>query len=224
MKDFKKTKRLLLLLFLTSCGLNLETKHEIPKAPSESLSARTLDYATLQARIFTPRCIQCHQQLNSYAGVKREIRAIEDTVGKNRMPKFGPELPRELKTLLSQWIVAGTPELEGAPPATESPEVLEPNWKSISANVVYPKCLACHNPSGEAKFLDLSSLAAVRANQNRVFAGGKRLIDVANPEQSYFLEVILDPNEPMPPKWSNIAPLDQATVRILTEWIALDLP
>ena len=50
------------------------------------------------------------------------------------------------------------------------------------------------------------------------------MFDFENPEQSYMLEVIQDPLEPMPPLDSGIPQLTEEEIAVLQEWIRLGLP
>lgn len=108
--------------------------------------------------------------------------------------------------------------------ATKTPTELKPEWKAVAALILLPKCSGCHNPDGSAKFLDLSTRQAIFKDRNRVFASGRKLADLENPENSYLLEVINDPLEPMPPKSSKIPRLNQDEVQVIGEWIQLGLP
>ena len=83
-------------------------------------------------------------------------------------------------------------------------------------NVFVPKCQVCHNENGQASFLDLSS--------REVFLANDFLFDTENPGGSYLVEVIEDPEEPMPPTWSNIPVLTDEEKQKVREWIGAGLP
>jgi len=204
----------IIALLLSSCGYYSE--HSDPGADVD-LAKSSLEFQSVQAAIFTPHCVRCHQSYASYNGVRRELAAINSAVAANRMPKSAPPLSENLKQLLQSWISAGAPERAGEPAPEPAPVVLEANWKSISENILAPKCLVCHNPDGQAKFLDLSSRQAI-------FSARSKLLDFDNPEASYLLAVVQDPDEPMPPPSSNIPRLNSREIEVLTEWIALGLP
>lgn len=142
------------------------------------------------------------------------------------MPKNAVPLSDNLKTLLQAWVAAGAPETAGGPPSQMTAPPLAPNWDSVSKNIIFPRCIVCHNPSGQAKFLDLSNRLTFFQARNRVFpaAAGVKLIDIDNPASSYFLTVIEDPVEPMPPIASNIPRLNPDQIATLTNWFALGLP
>ncbi len=142
---------------------------------NEEQSVKELDFANLQQKIFTPRCVACHTQYATYFGVKRELVAIRDSVKHNRMPKVGGPLSDELKSSLEQWILAGAPEKEGETPKPDPSAKLEPKWISIFDNIIAPRCLVCHNPNGQASYLDLSTIEAVEAARDGIFGDGKNL-------------------------------------------------
>lgn len=223
----KKTIALLsVLLLVTGCGAAAESKGGgTPPGPvsGPGPAKASADFATVKSQVFAPRCVQCHAQYESYGGVQRELAAIRSAVETNRMPKTGGPLSKEQKDLLFAWIASGAPEKSEGSSETPAP-VLEPKWESVSANIFVPKCQVCHNPNGQAKFLDLSTREALTAAGNREFGDGKKLLDPASPDESYLIEVVLDPEEPMPPTWSNIDRLNAEEVRVLKEWIRLNLP
>lgn len=96
---------------------------------------------------------------------------------------------------------------------------LEATSVSIFANLLKPRCVVCHNPQGQARFLDLSSRGVIFAARDRVFAGGDKLLDLINPENSYLIKVIEDPVETMPPPTSSLKPLDTREIEVLKMWI-----
>lgn len=209
---------------LSSCGNYVERKDSTPAIDPSSQQKLSVDFASVREVIFAPRCVSCHQQYNTYEGVIRELSAIQDAIVTNRMPKSGGPLTPDQKNILALWIANGSPEKEGgsSPPATTPP--LAANWDSISKGVFIPKCLACHNPQGQAKFLDLSSRQSIFDQRNRTFGDGAKLIDFDQPSQSYLVLVIQDEEEPMPPNWSNVSPVTPDEIQILKEWIRLGLP
>jgi hypothetical protein len=121
---------------------------------------------------------------------------------------------------------AGAPEFSGANSGQkpEEPLGLEPNWKSISELIVFPKCLVCHNPNGEAKFLDLSTRQSFFEKRDELFGEGQKFLDFLDPANSYVIGVITDEFEPMPPEYSGLPRLNEDEVRTLMEWIGLGLP
>jgi hypothetical protein len=70
-----------------------------------------LDFAQVKAAIFTPHCISCHSSFGNYARVAARLTEIQRSIDTNFMPRNGPPLSAELKTLLANWISAGAPEV-----------------------------------------------------------------------------------------------------------------
>lgn len=222
---FKVSGSLLMTCFLlSSCGEFLERKG-VRGEENINFAPESLNFAIIQSKIMTPYCLTCHEQYASYAAVRREVDAISAAVTSNRMPRTGGPLPNDLKRLLQAWITAGAPENSGSAPAP-GPIVIVPIWSSISENVLTPRCLVCHNPNGQARFLDLSTRRAIFESRNRLFGldAGKKLLDFEKPEESYLIDVVKDEKEPMPPTWSNIRRLNVDEIRVLTEWIGLGVP
>lgn len=215
---------LMTCLLLSSCGEFLERKG-VSGQENLNFSPESLDFAIVQSKIMTPYCVTCHEQYASYVAVRREVDAIAAAVNSNRMPRTGGPLPDSLKRLLGAWIAAGAPEKPGLAPRPE-PVVIVPIWNSIRDNVLAPRCLVCHNPNGQARFLDLSTRRAIFDSRNRLFGAdaGKKLLDFERPEESYLIDVVKDENEPMPPTWSNIRRLNGDEIRVLTNWIGLGVP
>ena len=211
-------------LFLSSCGYYFNAKPTSIASGLQEQEKRSVDFSTVKEMILSARCTSCHQQYENYESVVRELAAIQAAVNSDRMPKTGGPLTGLQKEILAAWIANGAPNQAQAPPDPPLPTPLAPNWKSISENILFPKCLACHNPQGQAKFLDLSTRQIIFDNRNRVFGSGAKLIDIDSPENSYLLEILKDEEEPMPPVWSNIPRLNPDEIKVLTEWLRLGLP
>jgi uncharacterized membrane protein len=219
----KLIKTILLFMILSSCGNYL-----IQKKSDENISFTTQEklsgsFESVAAVIFSAKCVTCHQQYSSYAGVVRELSNIQAAVTANRMPKNGP-LNESQKNILLAWIDKGAPEFINQPSRPIEQNPLVPRWNSIYENIVSTKCLVCHNPNGQAKFLDLSSRESVLQNANRVFGNGQKLLNLEVPDESYLLSILQDDEEPMPPKSSNISRLSENDVNVLKEWISKGLP
>lgn len=209
----------LALVILGGCN-SLEDK--TGGAQDRVQTAGSIDFALVRERIFEPRCLSCHVQYGTYQGVRAEMEVIAKAVDSNRMPK-GTPLQQPLKDLLRDWIQDGAPEKIGQAPAP-LPTELEPTWASLSARVLHPRCTLCHNPNGQARFLDLSTRQAVFEARDRVFADGAKLVNFSDPAGSYLIQVVLDEAEPMPPAWSNLPRLSSVEVSVLEEWIGRGLP
>ena len=224
MRSLKVIITLLSSLFLSSCGNYLDQKTNEPILNQSAQEKLSSDFSSVKAIVFSVRCVSCHQQYNNYQGVIRELSAIQAAVTSNRMPKTGGPLTDSQKAILSAWITKGAPDQEGNPSEPNLPVALEPTWKSLSENLIFPKCLVCHNPQGQAKFLDLSNRQIIFDNRNRVFGDGSKLIDLEASEKSYLMQILNDDEEPMPPVWSNISRLTQDELKTLNQWLSLGLP
>lgn len=211
-------------LFLSSCGNYLEQKKTEPKLAQSEQEQLSSDFASVKELVFSASCVSCHQQYNNYQGIIRELPAIQSAVASNRMPKSGGPLTDNQKAILFAWIAKGAPDQTGSSSEPVPSIKLEPTWKSLSENVIFPKCLVCHNPQGQAKFLDLSNRQVIFDNRNRIFGSGSKFIDFDMPEKSYLLQILNDDEEPMPPVWSNIPRLTKDELETLTLWLSLGLP
>lgn len=224
MQTLKLMNLFIAIVILSSCGNYLNKKTIEPAVDISTQENDLLDFKTIKESVLAPRCISCHQQYDNYQGVIRELTAIQSAVASNRMPKSGGPLSDLQKALLSAWVNQGAPEQMVVPTEPSLPEALAPTWKSLSENVFFPKCLACHNSNGQAKFLVLSSRQSIFNNRNKIYGGGSKFIDLDFPEKSYFLEVLNDEDEPMPPIDSNISRLTIDELKTLQQWISLGLP
>lgn len=215
---------LLIALNLASCGNYEESKGFIESAVIGLDTTKAISFADVKAEIFSAKCTSCHIQYEQYSGVVRDLAAIRSAVDSNRMPKNSAPLSGAQKALLFAWMDAGAPDtVDGGNTDPTLGDELAPTWASLSQNIFYPKCTACHNPNGQASFLDLSTRQAWFEARDRDF-GGITLLDFENPGDSYVVEVINDPYEPMPPVWSNIPVLSGEEKDAIIEWIRRGLP
>lgn len=205
---------LFLILALSSCGYYFE---KIGRDEDLALqrSGAAGGFAEIKAAIFEPYCVRCHGQYVNYENVSGELAMILATVNSDRMPKSGGPLPPLLKEQLRRWIAAGAPPEPGA--AAPEPIALSPDYRSLAIHIFSPRCVVCHNPEGQGKFLDLSQ-------RSSIFNERARLFNFDDPAQSYLLTVIQDEAEPMPPPSSNLRRLNEQEIETLTEWIRLGLP
>ncbi len=215
---------------LTACFNFTEIKDGALSANDALLDAQSRDqpgFAEVQAAVFAPKCLACHQQYGDYTSVRLELSAILASIQSDRMPKFGGPLSSDQKSLIQRWAELGAPERtegEASPPSPPLPPVLEPTWASISRQIVFPKCLVCHSPQGQASFLDLSTRQAFFEARDQVYGDQQKLIDFVTPERSYLISIVQDPEEPMPPTWSNLSRLSVGETSTLLEWIRRGLP
>lgn len=99
----------LLILSLAACGNY--TKEKSPTNSGEGdLSNLPLSFETLQAEVFRPRCLACHEEFADYSVVAESLEFIIAEVEADRMPKRGGPLNEEQKKLLETWAQAGAPE------------------------------------------------------------------------------------------------------------------
>lgn len=153
-----------LLVFILGCN-SYKPK---PLAEAGNLGAPT--FANIQSQIIEPYCITCHRgagagnvNLEGYANVKKFLTAIHtDVVSKHSMPP-GQPLPQYLQDFLTTWVSSGAPESGGAPtgPGPTGPVVeLTPTFKSISQNILAPKCEACHGTDSDSPVTNYTFLKA----------------------------------------------------------------
>ncbi|MCB0393307.1 MAG: hypothetical protein KDD25_02035 [Bdellovibrionales bacterium] len=224
-----KIQRIVLLVslfLLSACGNYTEKKKDVEQ-PNFVFSKSELSFALVSSQVLGPNCVECHKSYKSYDVVRKDLDKIMFSIETNKMPKRGGPLSDDLKSLMRAWYSAGAPNKPGEPPTpppTDKPVELAPTYASLSANVFEPKCIVCHNPDGEAKFLDLSSRFAIFSARDRIFDGDKHLLNFENPAESYIIDVITDEDEPMPPEWTDITPLTEKEVNTMIEWIGLGLP
>ncbi len=196
-----------------------------PVVPVPLPTEDRLTFANLNQKVFTPQCLKCHGDFNDYSVVKSKIDAIVNMVRIGAMP-MGGQLDPELKTLLFEWAAAGAPQDSTGPtpnPPTPTPIPvptplpLEANYESLNQHIFAKKCVACHNPSGRASFLDLSTYEAIVSNS-------KELFDFRRPWKSDIIDEITDDDDPMPPLSSPFEGVTRAEVRMLEKWIGNRIP
>lgn len=227
----------LIMIFLTSCSDYTEIKEGIlsnspggftPVTPGTPDTPKSLvDFAQIKKTIIDTSCIQCHLGYSNYQTVRGDVDNILSQVLTNRMPKNASPINDELKALLQEWVNDGAPEFvvssdnndSDIPDSTpQLPSELEATWESLSTNIIFPKCVSCHNANGQASFLPLST-------RQDFFDGRDYLLNnFQDARSSYLIEVITDPEEPMPPLWAPFEQLTEEEVDILVEWIEKGLP
>lgn len=148
----------------------LPTAPASPAAPSTPSGGVSPTFAWIQANVLTPRCIICHRgsgapagyDLSSFDAVMMGGRVkggdsassvFFQRINNNSMPPGGPPLSAEVKQAIAQWINNGANNdapaggvVGGASPPPPLPP-LEPKFSSIMANIIAPRCLACHSSS-----------------------------------------------------------------------------
>lgn len=192
---------------LIACGKTSNLKFK----ESELRSLETpVNFSTLRKLVLNSNCISCHSGYKNYSEVEANAEKILASVESGRMPKNAPSLGEEEIDFIRRWIEAGKPEGESeSKPSSEG--------EKIFAEILGPKCVQCHNPNGEARFLDLSSRQVIWEKRSEI-------LNFDAPEKSYLVEVITDPVEPMPPPYSKLERLTPEEVKRITDWISRGLP
>lgn len=215
--DVKVLRILALSFVLFSCGNYEEFKEDPANLFTRVAPNLAVTFSEVEKQVLTPRCVQCHPGYNDYETVRANLNGIAASVASNRMPQNGPLSERQ-KGLLLGWIAAGAPQGTVTPirPNPDDNE-LRPTYASISRLVLGKKCVVCHNPQGRVPFLDLSTREAIWLQRDS-------LLNFKKPEESYLLEVIQDPFEPMPPLGSPFEQVTDEEVEVLKEWISKGMP
>ncbi len=214
---------IILNMALFSCNYQFD-KAQPKQAELNPQAKSEINFEIVKNKVFVARCTVCHQQYNNYQNVVTELKSIQDAVISDRMPKSGGPLTSLEKEILLTWIDAGAPEKVDSKPIVNMPVVLLPTYASLSTNIFIPKCSVCHNPNGQAKFLDLSTYEAIKASKDRKFVDGSKFLDFKNSRKSYLIKITQDTEEPMPPKWSNIPQLTEAEIEVINTWIQMKIP
>ena len=174
MKIIKLQILLLSLLSAVSCGNPFQTK----ALPQDTVfEAGQVDFSQVQKSVLTPNCIRCHGDYTDQKIVSASVTKIIDRIESGSMPLGGPRLSSNLIALFKDWALN----------QSSAPRPLGPNWNSIRAQLIGPKCVVCHNPKGQALFLDLSTREAVEAARDRIYGDGQKLIDLEDPLNEEYL-------------------------------------
>lgn len=212
-----------ILIFLFSCGLDLNKGPLIQRLQTSPVENTELSFQLVNEKIFIPKCLLCHGNagginLESFEQVKQNITKIElTTLVTKSMPKNASLTNSEMQ-ILSAWIKAGIPE--GKPPEvkpTEIPDPLEAKFSSIKRNIFEKKCLSCHSNGGTGHDVPLDSIAAM-VNSPR------QIVIPENPDESGLVLAIEreDGKRMPPPEVGN--PLSPIEISIIRKWIEDSLP
>lgn len=206
-----------LALTLSGCGNYEEFKEDPSNLFTRVAPSQSVTFNQVNEQVLTPRCIQCHPGYDDYNTVSANLQKIAGSIASDRMPQNGPLEP-ELKNLILGWIAAGAPQGNVAPIKPDpADDTLNATYNSIAKNLFGKKCVVCHNPQGQVPFLSLASREAIWEQRDY-------LLDFEKPEDSYILEVIQDPSEPMPPLESPFEQVTEEEINILKEWIGKGMP
>lgn len=158
-------------------------------------------FAWIQANVLTPRCVICHRgasapagyDLSSYDAVMMGGRVMAGNptasvffqrINNNSMPPGGPALSAEVKAAISQWIANGAMNdapvggVVGGGQAPPPLPPLEPKFSSIMANIIGPRCLACHSSVSPRAGVVLQDYNSVRRYVTARDAGDSDLYKV----------------------------------------------
>lgn len=123
-------------------------------------------FAWIQANVLNARCVICHRgarapagyDLSSYENVIDGGRVIAGNpsgstllqrISNNTMPPGGTGISAEAKQMITLWIQNGAKNdgtsSGGGTTAPPPLPPLEPKFNSIMANIIGPRCLACHD-------------------------------------------------------------------------------
>ena len=108
------------------------------------------------------------------------------------------------------------PETQPQPEPDPEPTESKVSWAEVSGKIFQSKCVACHNPSGQVPWIDLSSFDAFIKNE-RISK-----YDPANPQANRLLERVMETAEPMPPP--PIARLTDEELELLLKWYEAGTP
>ncbi|MCJ8277015.1 MAG: hypothetical protein HRT44_01035, partial [Bdellovibrionales bacterium] len=202
---------------------------------------KIISFQDVSDRILTPKCMGCHSHYESYDVVKKQIGSIFGLVMANQMPyaKLPNRPPVPLddadKKLLSDWVNQGNPYTELLPDGPVVDDTLKPTWISLRDKVFGPKCILCHNsfgPRGPTKMTNYLELLAWSQKDEKLF-------NFEDPEKSRFIGSMIgriDPDnnefffDPMPFNVTvddvptDIAPVSEAELEVIKEWIKQELP
>lgn len=222
---FKNLLLFLPLFIFLGCGSVLNSEHTAGATDTNGNAAESVNkisFSEIRTKILAPQCIQCHVQYGDYDFVKKDVSAILSSVQQGRMPKNSSPLSAELQLLLKQWSDAGAPnEIVADTPVTEpiNNNELQATWDSLYKNIFVPKCVICHNPTGQAPWVDVSSRKGMASTLIKH-------LDFKVPENSKLILRLSDPEEPMPPlpPDSNIPQLTKAEINVVIDWIKAGIP
>lgn len=116
--------------------------------------------------------------------------------------------------------LAQYPELGASLPQTPiANKPTEENFASIFQTVIEPKCLSCHK-SGSGSRAEKLPLTTYEELFNGENDSSAFFILPGNPEESLFYKVLLpETKQRMPPKKSEIAPVEDDRIQVIRAWI-----
>lgn len=221
------------LIFLNACG-----NHEkIKQNPSVNTldTVPGVDFQQVLEGVLKPDCFECHSATyGDYTVVAAQAPRILNAVLLGTMPKNASPLSDEKKALLQAWVNDGAPEFAGK---VSLAIPLAPTFKSLFANVIGPKCVACHTGRSNSPAppdVNLSSYEEIiKSNEKYALVFGDGFLSQELGADSELIYLITDPVEPMPPiqipgnpdyNANPIPKLNDDEVKALTDWILKGFP
>ncbi len=229
---------LIMIPLLVSCGNKTRLKINPETAFAQSGAngnAMSFGFDDIFNEIIGPKCLRCHDNYKDYDSVAAQSDRLFNAIFSGRMPKGGPQLSSQEKSMFNSWVNDGSPLEAGG--EEKVPISLEPTFKSIFTNVLGPKCLSCHNGSTNSPApteINLSSYEKIiESNNNYAELFGEGFLDQDLADESEIIFLVTDTVSPMPPlvlpgnEEYNLNPLPQLTeeeVSVLIEWIKKGFP
>jgi len=232
---FKILIFILALPFVISCGNKTRVKVDLNERLGSLEVVEGVGFDQIFNEILAPKCLQCHSNYNDYDLVARQGERFLDAIVTGRMPKGGAPLSDELQGLFNSWVMAGSPLEAGGGVVEEIP--LAANFTSIFANIIAPKCLACHTGSTispappEINFSDYAAI--IESNNGYAEIFGEGFLDQDLGADSEIIFLVTDTASPMPPlsipgnteyNENPLPQLNSAEVSVLTKWIENGFP
>lgn len=212
----------LILGILAAFGLSLSAcnfYHEKNSKSAVDLSQVDLSYASVNARIFSPQCISCHNLasakggivLDRYEAVKGNLRKVEEAALINQTMPRGRPLDSEDRALLRAWISAGAPR-DGTKPLPPFP-ALKATFTSINKLVFEAKCVSCHRAGEEAEKVILNDYSLLMNSPRDLVLPAK------SDESALVIALERTDDHAMPPPDSGLGRLSPSDIATIREWI-----
>lgn len=203
------------LIALSGCRFLYQEKDQV----SLFFPGKSVSYAQVRERVFTPKCVSCHGQsggvsLESYSLVKQNLSLIQSAVITQKiMPPRGA-LPSTDIQLLQAWIDAGAPEFSDNT-ATPTPEPkLEAKFSSIRKLIFEPKCMACHSTGGLAEKVPFMAY-------EQFLNSPRDIVIPKEPDDSGLVIAIeREDDKRMPPPETGANPLSEEERKTIRDWIS----
>lgn len=200
------------------------------------------NFEQLKAFALEEKCNKCHDEtddfdLGQYSVFAANAASIKDRVlrpinVRGHMPKASkPQLTWDELSAIVKFIDGGMPEggagswqppadsvPSPSPTATPAPAAeLKPSFASIKEKIFDPKCIGCHTaPKFAGKLYPLGDLAGILAVDSGLIK--------KDTVHSRLMSAVTRTDEDRMPPANKGAPLTQAEVEILKQWISLGCP